>query len=647
VLRFATSSLLYAHPLASWVCFRAGLDDYLPKPIIQAAVLKMAEKWVRNGGKLPGLDVDNLHSEQTDSAASPTNATPKLRVLLAEDNRANTFAITRLIEKHGLEVVAVVNGEEALGAVRDQARFDLCLMDLHMPIMDGIQATHAIREFEAGKNESRPLAIVGLTATLGPAEEQICMDAGMDASGEKPLNPIKFREWIHKFAGVHVEMVTLQKVAAKPEVKVEQSTRDTHDFDLDMEWVHAEKSDDEAEKEKPNSEWTTSCISSPTGEMNPLPDLKMARQPHTKEHHTLDGSRSAENLGAMRDEPATQKPVKPADVNMALREVNREKSDGSNSYSGVDNSPSELRSDRSPRSSHSEEDSSEEGPTPTVNKNILVVEDNMVSQKLMKLMLERDGWIVHTAENGQIGVDKTAEIDFACVLMDCDMPIKDGWQATREIRQREAKRDTQWVPIIAVTANAMAGDRQKCIAAGMDDYISKPVQRKPVLVAVKTWAAKRSKRYAKSSSKKPSSDASRRSLSTKKGGGSQLMERIVENDPPMPKILLCDSSPYCRALAGAIADMGFNVTLVLNMRDALELVQNIKLFHNVIVTPSFSDDLASVQKLQVAIRSRLPLDSQRNLELLITSFPSADTSASKSHFSPEAGGTAMEKSCES
>jgi ActR/RegA family two-component response regulator len=115
----------------------------------------------------------------------------------------------------------------------------------------------------------------------------------------------------------------------------------------------------------------------------------------------------------------------------------------------------------------------------------------------------------------------------------------------------------------------------------------------------------------------------------------------------MPKILLCDSSPYCRALAGAIADMGFNVTLVLNMRDALELVQNNKLFHNVIVTPYFSDDLASVQKLQVAIRSRLPLDSQRNLELLITSFPSVDTSASKSHFSPEAGGTAMEKSCES
>ena len=59
-------------------------------------------------------------------------------------------------------------------------------------------------------------------------------------------------------------------------------------------------------------------------------------------------------------------------------------------------------------------------------------------------------------------MDITAKQDFACILMDCDMPIKDGWQATMEIREREAAGISNWIPIIAVTANSMSGDRERC-----------------------------------------------------------------------------------------------------------------------------------------------------------------------------------------
>ena len=585
----------------------AGLDDYLPKPVVQAEVLKLAAKWIEE--RAQSHHQVNEHSEQMDTAAAPTDVKPKLRVLLAEDNRANTLAISRLIEKHGLEVVAVPNGEEALGAVRDQPRFDLCLMDLHMPIMDGIQATRAIRQMESGMNESRRLAIIGLTATLGPAEEKICLDAGMDGAGEKPLNLTKFREWVHKFVGVHVELVAPQTKPTKAK-EVHRSARDKEVFDIDhddasMEWVHSEKSDEHTPTSRVTSSNTPSPVTKPPSELR-LEEPSRESGATTKTYLNVNSKSGGEV------EPA--EPTQPAEApSETTRKGNESSSTKSSSFTEEEFSASTVWTENA---------SSSEGSAATAtNKQVLVVEDNMVSQKLMKLMLERDGWIVHTAENGQIGVDKTAEIEFACVLMDCDMPVKDGWQATREIREREAKRETQWVPIIAVTANAMAGDRQKCIAAGMDDYISKPVQRKPVLVAVKTWAAKRSKRSAKShsSSKKSADPRGARPSSTK-------MDLIVENEPPMSKVLLCDASSYCRALAGAIADMGFDVTLVLNMRDALQLVQKAQ-FHTVIVTPCFSDDASSVQSLKNTIRSRIPADSQRKLEMLIATFPGGSTAA--------------------
>jgi len=105
---------------------------------------------------------------------------------------------------------------------------------------------------------------------------------------------------------------------------------------------------------------------------------------------------------------------------------------------------------------------------------ILVAEDQAINQKIINQFLSRKGYKVTLVENGQIAVDKVKEEKFDVILMDVQMPVLDGYDSTRQIRNFEKGGKTH-IPIVAMTAHAMKGDREKCIAAGMDYYITKPV----------------------------------------------------------------------------------------------------------------------------------------------------------------------------
>ncbi|MBU0730825.1 MAG: response regulator [Proteobacteria bacterium] len=117
------------------------------------------------------------------------------------------------------------------------------------------------------------------------------------------------------------------------------------------------------------------------------------------------------------------------------------------------------------------------------NVSILLAEDNLVNQKLATRLLEKAGYKVDLAPNGKIAVEKVSANNYDLVLMDVQMPVMDGIEATQTIR----KNGFSDLPIIAMTAEAMTGDREKCLAAGMNDYISKPIKREIVFETIKKW----------------------------------------------------------------------------------------------------------------------------------------------------------------
>ncbi len=118
---------------------------------------------------------------------------------------------------------------------------------------------------------------------------------------------------------------------------------------------------------------------------------------------------------------------------------------------------------------------------------VLLVEDNLVNQEVALAMLQKIGADVKLAANGQIALNLLEENNFDMVLMDCQMPVMDGFEATVQIRQREKTLGLVKIPIVALTANAIIGDREVCLAKGMDDYLGKPFSFEQLHQLLANW----------------------------------------------------------------------------------------------------------------------------------------------------------------
>ncbi|MFQ5824893.1 MAG: response regulator [bacterium] len=177
------------------------------------------------------------------------------------------------------------------------------------------------------------------------------------------------------------------------------------------------------------------------------------------------GGLEAELIHELKIDKTITKPVKQSKLFDVLMEVLRYQRE--EAYLGVERQ-AEDRRDR-------------------VVKRILLVEDNLDNQNLAKKMLEKAGYRVDISDNGQMALEAAHKFQYDLILMDIQMPVMDGFEATKQIRSWEREQKRKRVPIIALTAHAIIGYREKCMEQDMDAYITKPLKKKILLETVEKW----------------------------------------------------------------------------------------------------------------------------------------------------------------
>ncbi len=230
---------------------------------------------------------------------------------------------------------------------------------------------------------------------------------------------------------------------------------------------------------------------------------------------------------------------------------------------------------------------------------VLVVEDYPINQQVAQLYLEQIGFSCHIASNGAEAVQSSAANNYSLILMDCQMPDMDGYTATRKIRNQEegsAKR----IPIIALTAHAMSGDREKCLEAGMDDYLIKPIEPEHLKNMLQKWLPETLPSYI---------DMDR--LKTKyKNSAKSLLNQFLQDGPPVLQLITSclqkdDQPGFQRALHGL---KGISTTIC-----AMVLVQRCAQIENAFYDQKWSEIPELVRMLESEMTTTLEFISSRTV----------------------------------
>ncbi len=435
-------------------------NDFIKSIYEPVNVTKLANTLEKQKALLP-----KAGSKQEDVAPAPQvqDVQPEveseddiLEILVAEDNEINRKLIKRTLESYGAVVTLANNGKEALEQVKIK-KYDLIFMDIAMPVMDGVEALHAILDFEISKG-LKHTPIVALTANALKGDRERFLDEGFDEYVTKPIRGEKIELVLSMFLSDKYEKA---KERAKNRQKGDKQDKKTQQLSQPVQKKHEIKDfipDDSADVQKES----------------PSQKLKIDLKP-------FDEESDKESEDIVEDVQKTQE-----DFSQQEEEVE----EGFGSFEEDTKESDEIEESIDEKFEENDDVKSTIKPKniePGSKIKALTVEDNLINQKLIEKTLKNLGLEVDIANNGEEAVNKYKINKYDIVFMDISMPVMDGIEATHEILAYEKANNVEHTPIVALTANALPGDREAFLEEGLDEYISKPLKKEDIVRILKLF----------------------------------------------------------------------------------------------------------------------------------------------------------------
>ncbi|KJU86375.1 multi-sensor hybrid histidine kinase [Candidatus Magnetobacterium bavaricum] len=405
----------------------------------------------------------------------------RARVLLVEDNDINQQVVVELLADKGLTTDLAENGEVALRML-DENCYDIVFMDMQMPVMDGITATGEIRKFKGYDN----LPVIAMTAHAISGTKEICIEAGMNDYISKPIEP----EQLYKALLKWVRVDALPTVAG-PATQELTGDKNKQPKPSNNQYVYVEFPETLAGID------IESALERFLGNKQLFKKLLVG---FSKEFASItEKIRSEIQRGDLNTAALMAHTIKGTSSNISAHDVytvagelelaiNEKKTEQYMSLlSNLDDALNQvlgslkILEQSNPVQTN---DKTLNDIDMIKNTRVLLVDDDILSQLLTKEVLIKAGVVVETANNGKEAIDAVNRRGYDLVLMDVQMPEMGGYEASGVIRKDERFKD---LPIIAMTANDFSGAREECVAAGMNDYISKPLNSNNLYKVLSRW----------------------------------------------------------------------------------------------------------------------------------------------------------------
>ena len=426
-----------------------------------------------------------LQKDSTQPELMGAEALAGRRVLIVDDNATNRETLQHQLESWKADVAAASSGAEALGVLGTSARkdkpFQAVLLDMNMPEMDGVQLAAAIRRL--GHHEAVPLIMLSSVSAADVDEARNVGD--IDAWLTKPVRQSRLLDALSS----HLSRPRRAPTVTSDKPEGPRAINDNASGDLKV--LLAEDNDVNrivAVGMLNQLGHETTVVTNGQDAVDALKEQDFDLVLMDCQMPVLDGFKATLSIRRWEEEQ-DHAPTKIIALTANALSGDRERC----LASGMDDYVSKpftleglgaviaevMRRDPEPESSLPTQDDA--------GARVLVVDDNPVNQQVTKAMIGEMGYDAQIADDGDAALQAMRTTRFDMILMDCHMPVRDGYDTTREIRRLEEESSSTRIPIVAITADLMRSNRERCLDCGMDDYVTKPFTEGQLRHVLNRW----------------------------------------------------------------------------------------------------------------------------------------------------------------